>query len=1254
LESPDAHIPGLADDPFEDVVQPLPLDTLEGVLPGIQGLLEPFPLAPHELRKTDHPVVVPLAYTKLAPTRADFWQLSSENEPVARHGCFPITSMPSTAHYEAVVDTQVHLKKLGMLHKVEGDDYQRIREQLNVLPDPAGRIQSKRATLIGKSWVEALLEGLTRGKITIYKGLDTSMGTHNREDHFWGASYAREEEGPDCFDIYLSLKVPAECEATTILHTWLAHHGVRRLERYVMETELEAKIEGRADSAGLPLSIVNALEEGTTSELLFICEQIRVSPGEMHDDPFQAAIVQRCEHLLLDRSSRASWRKVHSLSLLDGSISIRGVLQKRLAHYVDQGAVALPNLDNLVHLFKKMDKTVCDALFAGNRDTLTAIVEPLHEAVQTSAPGSGTPIDLNVDLLCLMFFSILRREAFHDVYLETTDRCPYFLSQPDQAAVFSELWILGSQCEIYFGIVPRELGLIIFKKYEQYLAQNPPTEKEAGDGFKNAEGTLTVYADPSGCVVEEPDEPAGGTMGAYESLHTAPAFSRARLREWKRRILDFGAMSIFCLPAIVDVVLLTLLGRGMFVTAFMKPAHILAAGYAVLTALLISAGVTGWVASIGQYYMPHYAYDNMVYFHVQRLAGGFILTLAVAAVGFAAFMATHGFESGLVFVAYIIGVNSYLMLLGVMATMHQPGSPLTSGRTVLWRTLPILFIAPIVSIFCRGHDLEVYLPVMYGFVLLLLVQYRRLCCEWAEWLDNIPKITEKDVGEWFTKKEATKSQILLASKSAVTLMADSTVMGEEDDDDEAPAPSPDSEFRKEVYARIRARILFGGLELDPLAMRVAKAMPFINWLMRKDFPNGGAPPQFTTAWFNALNDVLDKQLKLRKGLKEHNILMLFRVARYDIALNVGLFLVALMDRWVAMVNQGRSLQLTMYTDFRARYGLCLAILYFCLAVMALDTTLSRYWSERWIFPQVKLTGIDHARESSQEWLKRRRTTYHWGLFRLFLQLLFVSGITTFVLWLCVNNTDTFIIYGCYVLGYSCVVIFQFNRCFASDVGAHTIIMYSSALAGFIVGNLFRALPWTSTLVYNDILAMDTAAVLCAVLTTIWSWRGLRPAAIQKSAVDASAEKSADEDDKIFKQRLIVAPTQGTILARKPLASPKRNWKKLMARKVVVTDGTPLHASISQMLEFYAPNHSRKTEETLAQYMDGIVHQASRMWSVRLMKVSFVDKARFASVGFGDCASVSKVNKKGQLDVVIGILNREDIGKESWTSSSAIM
>lgn len=54
----------------------------------------------------------------------------------------------------------------------------------------------------------------------------------------------------------------------------------------------------------------------------------------------------------------------------------------------------------------------------------------------------------------------------------------------------------------------------------------------------------------------------------------------------------------------------------------------------------------------------------MIYFHVQRLSGGFILTNVVGLVGFLIFALRMDVVSGVVFYLYLIAIAMYLNILG--------------------------------------------------------------------------------------------------------------------------------------------------------------------------------------------------------------------------------------------------------------------------------------------------------------------------------------------------------------------------------------------------------------------------------------------------------------------------------------------------------------------------------------------------------------------------------------------------------------
>jgi len=74
--------------------------------------------------------------------------------------------------------------------------------------------------------------------------------------------------------------------------------------------------------------------------------------------------------------------------------------------------------------------------------------------------------------------------------------------------------------------------------------------------------------------------------------------------------------------------------------------------------------------------------------------------------------------------------------------------------------------------------------------------------------------------------------------------------------------------------------------------------------------------------------------------------------------NVGLFLAALMDRWVSIVMSARTPEILTYYDARARYAVCFGLLYFLLGAVAVDTVLQRYWALALQISSERLGNVD--------------------------------------------------------------------------------------------------------------------------------------------------------------------------------------------------------------------------------------------------------------------------------------------------------
>lgn len=559
----------------QDQVARLDLNVLRPVIPDIDVAFQERAeqLVP-DIVDTDGEIVSlvqPPRYNEKAPPRADFWETTSHGERMCGRGCYDLREEILHEQYAAILETQQHLRDLNMLCQIEEPDIVRMCSTLEKLLSA----QNAEYPLL-----DTLIAGLKCSRILVLKGLDSGFTLPDNRAHVWGVSQDQGYQG----DVLLYISQKAPDVLSTVIHTYLAHKGVPRVQRFEIEWDLFQvhHTDPRLQSTLIP-RIESELIGSTYAELLMVVEQLHIT-NTVH--PILREVEKFCEYLLLTKSSLLAWNRTHSQKYLEGTISSEQLLATRLEWYEQRGAKALPDIHELARLFSAVEDLVLDGLYRADRDllrTFSAALLGVYMGAQTRPF-----VDVNADLFALMFFCAMRKFAFEDVYLETTDRCPLFLQQDDQAGVFAELWVLGSQCDIYFGIRPRALGKIIhrLRRKESLLFALP---KDAWDKVD----VMTAYH-----KVEYPKVVEGAGTIPRQNSDEAKGSSSAR-----RRFAKFGFLTIFCGPAIIDVLLLTFLGRGLYLTAFMTPVERIMANYALLTSLLLTAGVTGWTGSAGGYYL---------------------------------------------------------------------------------------------------------------------------------------------------------------------------------------------------------------------------------------------------------------------------------------------------------------------------------------------------------------------------------------------------------------------------------------------------------------------------------------------------------------------------------------------------------------------------------------------------------------------------------------------------------------------------
>lgn len=459
------------------------------VVPSAEELLSMHPLSEALLAVTEEvPSIVEIPdFVLEAPHRSDFWTLSSCGTPLCSLGCYNIRDEIVKQQYDQILAVQRDLKEQRMLQPFTSLDISRLTNALKDISESTSHVDLLRL----------LLHDLTSGRLKINKGLDSGFTLPDDGGHMWGLSEVYEtlgiSDGDASTEIYIYISLKCSNDAATVWHTWLAHHGVSRLSRFE-EDLLITRI--KYPGARLPLSIQRELEESSDAELLYLIEQIRIA-GTQHR--FADAILAISTDLLIQQTSQTAWIAEHSRACLESTTDIRNILSMRIEHHARCGVRQLPDLDNLVRFYELLKQKMEDSLFNSDRTSLNKLSSALLDQYNSADPDFRPSVTL--DIYGLMFFCALRRLAFEDIYLETTDRCPLFLSQSDQAGVFAELWVLGSQCEIYFGVQPRTLGEIIYHRYQRRLTRFPPpaeawTGKEIFTAYSTTEPSIRVEGHP--------------------------------------------------------------------------------------------------------------------------------------------------------------------------------------------------------------------------------------------------------------------------------------------------------------------------------------------------------------------------------------------------------------------------------------------------------------------------------------------------------------------------------------------------------------------------------------------------------------------------------------------------------------------------------------------------------------------------------------------------------------------------------------
>ena len=711
-------------------------DILRSIFPAVDTLLksvdyEANPQESQAFRLRDPPEWVVQVKSHGSPL-----SISTSGQEYKNLGCFPLGSDPTPAAFAEILQSQQHLKGRQLLHPVPATKIQSIGVLLRHFQEAPGLSgdDDHLSTVI-----KDLADMASNGSLQVSLALDSGL-RKSSDSRFW-AVYQHDD---DKFEVFVSKN--AQGLAGTILHTFLSARGFPRHVCFEMEGALATFSKDLAPNIGLPRRLIQDIDVLSPEERLLLLQHLSLTDA-------QSSLCEKiCSYIrqqLVEAPSFAQLKELNTIRYLENSITPEDLIRSRVDWYKDHGC-AYPSVSASLSLFHQVDQGFAQILREHREEDLGTITKGLSELVQEGC------IDAYADMISLSLFCAARKGAFDEIYSEVTDRNPLFNNHSDQAAAFAESFALGSRCEAYFDMSPSVFGKLLSDRFRTYYTQRQPPS-----WINGAPQFATAYA------------------GAQIDVN--PDDKVKQMRGYQR----FTFLSVFAIPALVDIILLTIIGRGLYLSAFMTHEEQDSATMALMISLLLSGGVGTWIACGGPYYLISMAFAAAHMFVLIRLIASIAFTVAGGLIGFVAISSVRSPRAGIIFYLYLIALTIYFSTLASLASFSYPGTTFLSGRKAIILCIPILFLSPIITTF-TGYDSAIYLAVIYLFIGVLLLCLRSTTSKWVTWYQSIRRTDDTEIRKWYISTHGGNDEKIFTNMSdpaALKLAKRSTVGGRHDRED---------------------------------------------------------------------------------------------------------------------------------------------------------------------------------------------------------------------------------------------------------------------------------------------------------------------------------------------------------------------------------------------------------------------------------------------------------------------------------------
>ncbi len=281
-------------------------------------------------------------------------------------GCFPLGVDVTPLAFAEVLQAQIRLRDLGLLHPVDQQRVTNFGIIFRKFHDKHLAMQEETKADVLDA-VKELSSVACNGRLRVSVGLSPGF-TYNSQERFWAVSHV-DDDGEEMF-----VSRDAQGLASTVLHTYMTSRAITRELCFETESAFAAWNKDRHETSGLPRRLVQDIETLTPEEAILFLQKLSLlqSPHMVMD-----ALTAHVRRQLIDVPSRCQLTEGDSVGYLEGTISANDLLEARIDWYTEQG-VPHPDLAECTRFFNKLEEKFNGVL----RNRKDVELQVLTDAVQ--------------------------------------------------------------------------------------------------------------------------------------------------------------------------------------------------------------------------------------------------------------------------------------------------------------------------------------------------------------------------------------------------------------------------------------------------------------------------------------------------------------------------------------------------------------------------------------------------------------------------------------------------------------------------------------------------------------------------------------------------------------------------------------------------------------------------------------------------------------------------------------------------------